>query len=81
MSARITISLPEDLAHLVGREAKRRGETVSSFVREAVEAYLRGDASKPRELAFVGIGRSGKKHTARNAEAILRREWGDARDR
>ena len=41
VSARITISLPDPLAALVAREAKRRGETVSAFVREAVESYLR----------------------------------------
>lgn len=81
MTARVTISLPEDLAELLTREARRRGESVSAFVREAIEAYVRGETAEPRELPFVGIGRSGKKHTARNAEAILAREWGRARDR
>lgn len=81
MSARITISLPNDLARIVGREAKRRGESVSALVRKAVEAYLTSDESTRRELPFVGIGHSGKKHTARNAEQILEREWGRARRR
>jgi metal-responsive CopG/Arc/MetJ family transcriptional regulator len=81
MSARITISLPEEVARLVGREAKRRGETVSAFVREALEAYLASSEEQKKDLPFVGIGRSGKKHTARNAEAILEREWAGARRR
>ncbi len=80
MSARITISLPEPLAALVAREAKQRGETVSAFVREAVESYLRAGPER-RSLPFVAAGRSGKKHTARDAEKILRREWADDRDR
>ena len=80
-STRITISVPDAVAQAVVREARRRGETVSALVRDAVEAYLRGETASSRELTFIGIGRSGKKRTARNAEAILRREWGDAGDR
>lgn len=81
MSSRITISPPEPLATEIAREARRRGESVSSLVREAVETYLRAEPEAPRALSFVGIGRSGKKHTARNTEAILAREWGRDRDR
>ncbi len=79
MHARITISLPEELAEVLTREAKRRGESVSAFVREALESYLHGAEPGPRELSFVAAGKSGKKHTARNAEDILAREW--SRDR
>lgn len=79
--SRITISLPDELAELLAREARRRGESVSGFVREAVQAYLRQDEVGPRELPFVGLGRSGRRHTARDAEDILRREWGRAGDR
>lgn len=81
MTSRVTISLPAELAELVARESQRRGETVSAFVREAIEAYVRRDDGEPRRLPFAGIGRSGKKHTARNAEDILAREWGRARRR
>jgi len=80
MSERITVSLPEELAALVAREARRRGASVSGFVREALEAYVREEPAR-RELPFVGLGRSGRRHTARDAEEILRREWGDAGDR
>ena len=81
MQSRITISLPDELAEVLSREAKRRGESVSAFVREALESYLRGPEDRPRELPFVAAGRSGTKHTARNAEKILTREWGRDRGR
>ncbi|MBX3271493.1 MAG: CopG family transcriptional regulator [Sandaracinaceae bacterium] len=80
MTSRVTISLPEELAATVSREAKRRGEPVSALVREAIERYLRADEA-PRVLPFVGLGRSGKKTTARDAEKILAREWSRDRDR
>ncbi|HEY8428337.1 MAG TPA: ribbon-helix-helix domain-containing protein [Sandaracinaceae bacterium] len=79
MNARITIGWPEDLAAVLARDAKRRGETVSALVREALEAYPFGTENEPRSLPFVAAGRSGKGRTARHAEAILAREW--SRDR
>ena len=81
MTHRVTISLPAELAEVLARESRKRGETVSAFVREAIEAYVRREEAEPRRLPFVGIGRSGKKRTARDAEKILAREWGPARDR
>jgi Arc/MetJ-type ribon-helix-helix transcriptional regulator len=79
MTARVTISLPEEIADQLQREARRRGASVSELVRSAVEAHLHKAASG--ELPFASLGRSGTRHTARNAEDILRREWGRARRR
>jgi len=77
---RITISLPEELANAVAREASRRRTSVSQVAREALEARLgRGDT--PRVLPFVAIGRSGHHTTARDIDEILAEEWGDDRDR
>ena len=76
---RVTISVPDDLAAELQREARRRGASVSELVRGAVEAEIRGRAGTG--LAFASIGRSGTRHTARDAEAILQREWGRARRR
>lgn len=76
---RITISLPEDIAADVAREARRRGETVSALIRQLVEGSLRREASTARGLPFVGLGRSGHRHTARDAESILEREWDPGR--
>jgi site-specific recombinase XerC len=73
---RTTISLTDDLAAAVEREARRRRVPVSQIAREALDAHL--GRSGTRTLAFVGLGRSGHRTTARDAEAILE-EW-DARD-
>ena len=77
---RVTISLPDDLALLLAHEARRRGEAVSAVVRDALKSQLGGCAS-PGKLPFAGLGRSGRRHTARDAERILRREWGGDRSR
>jgi hypothetical protein len=81
MMTRTTVVLPEDLALLLRREARRLDASVSEIVRRAVASYVGYSESKPRKLAIAGLGRSGHRHTARDAEAILRREWGRARDR
>jgi metal-responsive CopG/Arc/MetJ family transcriptional regulator len=76
---RVTISVPDDLAHELQREARRRGASVSELVRGAVEAQVLRRAKVG--LPFASLGRSGTHDTARKAEAILAREWGRARRR
>jgi Arc/MetJ-type ribon-helix-helix transcriptional regulator len=71
---RTTISLPDDLAEILEREAQRRHLSVSEVVRAALLEHLAISSGKKR-LAFVGIGKSGTKHTARDAEQILEKEW------
>jgi Arc/MetJ-type ribon-helix-helix transcriptional regulator len=77
---RTTVSLPEDLEELLVREARRRGLSISEVVRAALLQHL-ANSGKQKNLPFVGLGRSGSKNTARNAEAILAKEWGRARRR
>lgn len=77
---RTTVSLPDDLATRLTREARRRDTSVSDIVRRAVESFL-GASSERRELPFAALGRSGHRHTARDAENILAAEWGHARRR
>ena len=77
---RTTVSLPGDLATLLVREARRRETSVSDIVRRAVESFL-GASDDVRELPFAALGRSGRRHTARDAEKILTVEWGHARRR
>lgn len=77
---RTTVSLPDDLATLLAREARRHETSVSDIVRRAVESFL-GASGEPRELPFAALGRSGRRHTARDAEKILTAEWGHARRR
>jgi predicted transcriptional regulator len=78
---RTTISLPDDMAQALGREARRRGTSVSAIAREALAERLHLRAGEVRELPFVGLGRSGKGDTARRAEEILAEEWDADRGR
>jgi Arc/MetJ-type ribon-helix-helix transcriptional regulator len=74
---RTTISLPDELAGIVSREAQRRRVSVSELAREALREHVAGGKlGEPRVLPFAGIGRSGTRRTARDAEEILAREWG-----
>ncbi len=75
----MTISVPDELALELQQEARRRHASVSEIVRGAVERHVL--SCEAPGLPFAAVGRSGKKHTARDAEAILAREWGGARRR
>jgi hypothetical protein len=78
---RTTVTLPDELALLLAREARRHDTTVSEIVRRAVAAFVGVTAGPRRELPFAALGRSGRRHTARDAEKILTAEWGHARRR
>lgn len=77
---RTTISLPDDLAGAIEREARRRRAPVSQVIRETLESQL-GRSSGERRIPFAAVGRSGHRDTARNVDAILEAEWLHARDR
>ncbi|MGH7758908.1 MAG: ribbon-helix-helix protein, CopG family [Candidatus Dormibacteria bacterium] len=71
---RTTISLPEAVAEAAVREARRRGTSVAEVAREALISHL--GLSEPRgELPFAGLGRSGRRDTARRMDELLAREW------
>jgi Arc/MetJ-type ribon-helix-helix transcriptional regulator len=78
---RTTITLPDELAAIVTREARRRETSVSEVVRLALGAFLGLSSNAPRRLPFIALGRSGQRHTARDAEKILAAEWGRDRRR
>jgi predicted transcriptional regulator len=75
---RTTISLPEDLAAALEREAKRRHVPVSQVAREAIEARLGLTGEGARELPFAGLFASGSGDVARHVDEILAAEWPDA---
>jgi metal-responsive CopG/Arc/MetJ family transcriptional regulator len=77
---RTTVTLPTELATLLAREARRRETSVSELVRRAVAAFL-GASDDRHQVPFAALGRSGRRHTARDAEKILTAEWGHARRR
>jgi hypothetical protein len=54
---------------------------VSDIVRRAVTAFVGISTGGRRALPFAALGRSGRRHTARDAEKILTAEWGRARRR
>lgn len=73
---RTTVSLPDDLADALAREARRRSMPVSAITRDALTAYLGiGGPDDRRELPFAALGRSGHSDTAREMEELLAQEW------
>ncbi len=80
---RTTISLPDELADALEREARRRALPASAIARDALSDYLGiGRAGEERELPFAAVGHSGQNTTARDMEELLDREWDlDARGR
>ncbi len=52
---RTTVTLPDDLAILLVREARRRETSVSDVVRRAVESFL-GGSGEGQALPFVALG-------------------------
>jgi Ribbon-helix-helix protein, copG family len=78
---RTTITLSDDLAVAVEREAHRRRLSVSEVTREALTNHLGLAGNQPRQLPFVALGASGTQTTARDVEEILADEWPRARRR
>ncbi len=74
---RTTISLPDDLAAALEREASRRRVPVSQVAREAIEARLGWDDEAPRDLPFIGIGESegGPTNFAEHLDEYLAEPW------
>ena len=80
---RTTISLADELADALEREARRRSLPASAIARDALSSYLGiGRAGERREVPFAAVGRSGQRTTGRDMEELLEREWdADARGR
>lgn len=71
---RTTVKLPDALDARLRHEAARRGTTVSSLTREAIEAHL-----GRRRLGAAGAGRSGSADVSERIEEILAAELGRGR--
>jgi hypothetical protein len=78
---RTTITLPEHLATLVEREARRRQLSLSAVVRQALEAHFGVGNGQPRRLPVANLGRSGQPDVAERIEEILAEEWNPRRNR
>jgi len=68
---RTTVKLPDDLDARLRHEAARRGTTVSSLTREAIETHL-----GRRRLGAAAAGRSGAGDVSERVEEILNAELG-----
>ena len=71
---RTTLMLPDDLAGLLDQERRRLDLSAAEVVRRALRAYF-GAKGTPTPPAFIGLGRSGYRTTARDLDEILAREW------
>jgi predicted transcriptional regulator len=80
---RTTVSLSDELADALDREARRRSVPASAIARDALAKYLGlGTADDRRALPFAAVGSSGQQTTARDMEALIEQEWTtDARGR
>lgn len=68
---RTSLSLPDDVAFALKREARRRRISVSAVAREALAERFGVGSTGPREVPFAAIGRSGDGRGAREADEIL----------
>jgi Arc/MetJ-type ribon-helix-helix transcriptional regulator len=78
---RTTITLPDQLATVLQREAQRRRVSVSEVVRRALETHFGLADGQPRRLPFADLGRSGEPDIAERVEEIIAEEWDPRRDR
>ena len=74
---RTTVSLPDDLAQALEREAQRRHASASEVTRVALAHHLGLVQDEPRALPFAPLGHSGHRTTGRDLEQLLEREWND----
>ena len=76
---RTTISLSDEVATALAREARRRGVSASEIAREALADHLgMNGTAKPREIPFAGLFHSGgEENLGANVEEIIKREWTD----
>jgi len=72
---RTTVSLPDDIAGALAREARRRNVSASAIARDALASHLGLVGDKPRPVPFEAVGRSGRRTTARDMEELIGREW------
>lgn len=80
---RATITLPDDLADLVDREARRRQTSFSEVVRQYILLGLSGAGEKPREIPWAGLFQDPDMIPAERMDEELAARWADdlARDR
>jgi Arc/MetJ-type ribon-helix-helix transcriptional regulator len=74
---RTTISLPDELAAALEREARRRRVSVSQIAREAIEAELGLAGDQPNAWPFIGLWESDGSLAAADVDDWLAEHWAD----
>lgn len=72
---RTTISLPDDVAAVAEREARRRGVSLSEVARQALIEHLGLTPERRRHIPFAKLGRSSYTDTSIKVDEILAQEW------
>ena len=75
MQKRTTILIDADLLERLDRFGARSGQTKTSVIAAAVEAYLEAHDTTP-DLAFLAVGRSDHGRLSIDGRSISRREAG-----
>ena len=78
---RATITLPDDLAEMVDREARRRQTSFSEVVRQFITEGLAGTEKKPREIPWAGLFHDPDMVPAERMDEELAGHWADDLDR
>ena len=78
---RTTITLPDELADLVGREARRRETSVSAVVRQLILDGLGGTDEKPREIPWAAMFDDPGMVPGEQVEEALAERWPNDIDR
>lgn len=79
---RTSLSLPDDLAFALKREAHRRHTSVSAVVRDALSERFGVAGGAPREVSFAAIGRSRREDGGgRGADRALSELYEERADR
>jgi 3-deoxy-D-arabino-heptulosonate 7-phosphate (DAHP) synthase len=77
---RATITLPDELAELLGHEARRLQTSVSDVVRQLLVRGLTGSTEKPREIPWAGLFHDPHMVSGERIEEALE-PWADDIDR
>ena len=74
---RTTITLPDELAEILTREARRRDTSVSAIVRTLVEEGLELTGESPRPIPWEALFDDPEMVPARRVDEELERHWAD----
>lgn len=78
---RTTITIPDDVAAILTREARRRDTSVSALVREFIEEGLDLTHNRPRAIPWAGLFDDAGMVPARRLDDELEQHWADDIDR